>query len=53
MGNRVIYQVTFVNNNSDNILGINAIGILEITWVESRIFFVYDDIFDAPGNTNK
>ena len=30
-----------------NILGINAIGKLAITWVESKKKYVYDEIFDS------
>ena len=32
-------------------MGIDAIGNLQITWVESRKKFVYDEIFDSPGTS--
>ena len=50
IGTRIVYQPTFVCTNSSNILGIDAIGNLQITWVESRQKFVYDEIFDSPSN---
>ena len=50
IGTRSVYQPTFVCTNSSNILGIDAIGNLQITWVESRNKFVYDEIFDSPSN---
>ena len=53
IGTRTVYQPTFVCTNSDNILGIDAIGNLQITWVESRNKFVYDEIFDSPSAQKK
>ena len=49
IGKREIYQPTFVchDPNTQNILGINAIGKLAITWVESKKKYVYDEIFDS------
>ena len=36
IGTRTVYQPTFVCTNSDNILGIDAIGNLKITWVSQE-----------------
>ena len=41
IGTRIVYQPTFVCKNSSNILGIGAIGHLQITWVESIVYLFF------------